>query len=693
VNIVTTHSAYWILLILTLAGALIYFIYYKKLTTGASKYQSVFLSALRFLTFIFLGFLLLSPMIKINSSQVRKPVIIFAQDNSKSMILSKDSAFLQNTFPQKVQQIIKKLSEKYEVKTVQFGDTVKNNLDFTFNDKTTDFEEFFNKFNTEFFNINTGAVIIVSDGLYNKGTNPVYASQHLSFPVYTIPFGDTVPKADAKILKVNFNKTAYKGSNFPVVINVAATMLNGKNVTVELSKGDKLLKSKKITVEGNNFFDKIPFYIKADSSGVFEYSVKLSVDYKEINTFNNTKNIYINVEENKRKILLLQNGYHPDIAVFKRIIDKNPAFEIEILSPDKFTGKVQDYALVILHQLPSNKHSLQKILPELIKKEIPLLFIFGKETSVQAINNLNLFLKINRKNNLLDEVLPVLNNNFTLFNTTIDADALQGMPPLFVPFGEYKTLPANNVIMYQQIGSIKTQKPLWAFVDAGNTKIGFIVGEGIWRWRLYEYKKFRDHSLTNELITKTIQYLSLTKRKSPFVVEFPTISNENDNIAFKAQLFNASNEFVTNAEIKLKITDKNGNSYPYIFESSDNQYIANIGNLKKGKYRFTASTAVGNKKYKKSGNFIIKESMLEQSDLVADYNLLYKLSLQSNGKMFDKSDLDKLLTEIENNVNIKPVIYTQKTLKELIDLKWLFAIFILLLTIEWFFRKYWGMIQ
>jgi hypothetical protein len=309
---------------------------------------------------------------------------------------------------------------------------------------------------------------------------------------------------------------------------------------------------------------------------------------------------------------------------------------------------------------------------------------------VQAINNLDLFLKINRKNNLLDEVLPVFNNNFTLFNTTIDYDALQSMPPLYVPFGEYKTLPANSVVLYQQIGNIKTQKPLWAFVNAGNTKVGFILGEGIWKWRLYEYKKFRDHSLTNELITKTIQYLSLTKRKSPFIVEYPAISNENDNIVFKAGLFNASNEFINNAKIKLNITDKSGNKYPYIFEPSDNQYIANIGNLQKGKYYFTALTNIGNKKYEKSGSFIIKESMLEQSDLLADYNLLYKLSLQSNGKMFSKYDLDKLRLEIENNVNIKPVFYTQKTLKELIDIKQLFAVFILLIAIEWFFRKYWG---
>ena len=38
------------------------------------------------------------------------------------------------------------------------------------------------------------------------------------------------------------------------------------------------------------------------------------------------------------------------------------------------------------------------------------------------------------------------------------------------------------------------------------------MGEGLWKWRMQEYKVFSDHSITNELIIKTVQYLALKNK-------------------------------------------------------------------------------------------------------------------------------------------------------------------------------------
>ena len=60
------------------------------------------------------------------------------------------------------------------------------------------------------------------------------------------------------------------------------------------------------------------------------------------------------------------------------------------------------------------------------------------------------------------------------------------------------------------------------------------MGEGIWKWRLQEYKKFRDHSITNELVIKTIQYLALKNRKTPFVLDYSKTVSENRDVIFNA---------------------------------------------------------------------------------------------------------------------------------------------------------------
>ncbi len=691
--VITAQSIYWLFLIIGISGAITYLLYYKNLiSSDLDKSKSLFLSIIRFFSLIFIGFLLLGPLIKIITSKTQKPIVIIANDNSQSMVLSKDSTFLRDSFPGLLNTLEKKLSEKYDVHTLQFGDSV-NSLSATFTHKETNFESLFNEFNTTFFNRNVGALIIASDGLYNKGINPLYASQNLPFPIYTVPFGDTVLNTDIAISKVDYNKVAFKGSKFPVMVSVLANLLQGKTVKVDITDNSgKVIKSQNIIIDNNSFFKKIPFYLNADSSGIFEYTVKAAIDGSELNLLNNTKKIYVQVEENKRKILLLQNGYHPDVAVFKRIIEATPEFEIDISNTSEFKKDILDYALVILHQLPSNSNNLQKVLPALVKNEIPLLFVFGKETSVKSVNNLDLLLNIDQKNNLFDDALPTINKEFTLFNTTVDNHLISEMTPLYVPFGLYNNMLKNHVLLYQKIGQIETRKPLWAFNETGQQKVGFILGEGLWKWRLREYKEYRDHSITDELVVKTIQYLALKNRKDPFVINYPKTIGENQEIHFNAKLLNASNELVKDAVIQLNIFDNEGNKYTYTFEQTNNSYSVNIGVLNIGKYAFKVSTQLGNIAFNKTGTFIVKENMIEQTNLIADYNMLYKLSINSNGKQIDKYNIVDLVNIIEENTNIAPVVYIQKTLRELIHLKWLFVLLAFMLGAEWFFRKFWGII-
>jgi hypothetical protein len=66
--------------------------------------------------------------------------------------------------------------------------------------------------------------------------------------------------------------------------------------------------------------------------------------------------------------------------------------------------------------------------------------------------------------------------------------------------------------------------------------------------------------------------------------------------------------------------------------------------------------------------------------------------LQSGGQLFYKNQLAELEKAIEQNENIKPVIYKQNEVKELLNLKWIFFVILGLLSLEWFIRKWNGFI-
>lgn len=79
----------------------------------------------------------------------------------------------------------------------------------------------------------------------------------------------------------------------------------------------------------------------------------------EENTINNRKDIYVEVLDSKKKILILASAPHPDIAAFKSVIEQNKNYESEFATMDDMS-KVKDisaYDMIILHNLPNNTNS------------------------------------------------------------------------------------------------------------------------------------------------------------------------------------------------------------------------------------------------------------------------------------------------------------------------------------------------
>lgn len=690
-SINTTYSAFLIIPVIIIAAITVYILYYRKIShENISNFKKLLLLSTRFLVLIVLGFLLLKPIIKHNKTSLQNPTVLLAIDNSASMMLNNDSIYIRDSVLPLFNNLVNEKEGNINYKYICFGDSISYNSP-GFNDNATNYEQLFNEFNSTFFNQNIGALVIVSDGIYNKGMHPKYAGRNASFPIYSVPVGDTIIKPDAFINRIEHNAVVYKGSQFPVEIGIQSNLMENKTVAIDIFRDNILVQSQKLNINSANFYKKVLFNLKADSSGVFKYDVRINSPINESNKLNNNKSFFVEIEDEKRKILIVQEGYHPDVSVLQTIIDKSPAFEAEMVNANELKSNIHEFDLVVLHQLPSNKNIIQNTVNQLIEKSTPVLFILGNQINIQALNNV-LNYKIEHKKNLFDEVLPFYNNDFNLFNITISEQFFSELPPLSVPFGNYNAIPSSQVLFYQQVGSIESANPLWGFVNNGAQKIGFIMGEGIWKWRIQEYKKNNDHSITNELVMKTIQYLATKQKQETFMLDYVNIYNRNQTVNIMAKLFNASNELVKNADIRLNLIDEKGNTYPFVFKEFDTDYQANLGILNKGKYTFTAQTKYDGKEYLKNGTFIVNENQVEKSNLNADYNLMYQLAQQSGGKVINKQNINELINDLKNNPNIKSIKYMQKTIFDLINIKMLLAILILLLGVEWFLRKYWGLV-
>ena len=87
----TTQYSLWFLPICLIGGFLFAWFLYRKETkfNEVSGILKNLMFALRFLSVSIIAFLLLSPIIKNLGKTIEKPIIIFAQDNSESVLLEK----------------------------------------------------------------------------------------------------------------------------------------------------------------------------------------------------------------------------------------------------------------------------------------------------------------------------------------------------------------------------------------------------------------------------------------------------------------------------------------------------------------------------------------------------------------------------------------------------------------------------
>lgn len=689
---ILTAYPWWFFILCILFGllttALLYFYQNKSEFTKPVKWSLV---SLRFISSTLIAFLLLSPMIRTIKRNTVKPTIVIGVDNSASIRMNSDSAYFKSKYVSDIQKIRDELQKDYNVEIYNFGDKIRKSDNADFKDEVTDISSLFKEVNTRYFNRNIGAVILASDGIYNSGADPLYEVRKSKYPVYTINLGDTTVKKDLKIQRVLNNKTTFKGNRFPVEITVHALQSPGARSVVRISQGTSVLFTQELVVSGNNQVITIPAMLEAKEAGLIKLRISVDEISGEINTANNYRDIFIEVKENKMKVAIVSEAPHPDIAALERVIENSNNFEVEVFTSRDFNKNPQLYNLIVLNQLPSASNPYTDQVNNIIRSKTPLLLIIGSQSNIQQINGLDLGITMVNFKGSYNEALPVLNQNFSLFLYSEGQKKLiENLPPLVSPFASYNVAKSVNVFLKQAIGSTTTEMPLIMFNETIDRRTCVITGEGIWKWRIFDYVQNSSHDNFDELFGKMFIYLTAQADKGRFRVNWNNFYAENENIEFSAILYNESFEAVTEPQVTIEITDQQKRKFNYSFSAEDEKYSLKIGNFTPGIYTFEAKANAPDQVFTKNGSFVVTDVKLEDINLIANHKLLNLMASESGGKSFSQNDFKALPEQLMTNENVKPIIYTNRNYMDLIDYFPIMILIFLLLGIEWFLRKYMG---
>ncbi len=655
-------------------------LYYRnKKNKEVSRNTLLWMSVLRFLSVALISFFLLDIFFKTRRNETQNPVLLLAIDNSSSMTAVADSTFVKKELLTALNNFKNNLASKFTVKTVLFGDKTSTDQNPDFSEKETDLENLVKELDNNYSGQNNGALVIVSDGIYNKGASPVYAAEKLGYPVFSVAMGDTSQIRDVAIRKINHNQVAYLGNNFPVEVLVNVKKYQGKEVTVTLNNNGVEKARQIIRVNSPDFLSTCNFTLNAAATGLVKYTARVSVLEGEKNIANNNLSFVMEVIDNREKVLLLANAPHPDVSAIKDAIVNSTSFELEYAMAPDFKKPLKPYSLVIFHGFSPSQVQL---LNECRNGMIPYWIV--NPVTMENLPGIRVPGGFSRSS----DAEPLFDESFGLFSLSNDLKSLlKDLPAVTAPFGNYNVANNANILIRQRIGVVETENPLLVFSEMNGLKTGLFIGDGLWKWKLRDYSEHNNNALFQELISKCVQYLSVKSDKSFFRITAPKIINENEYIELGAEVYNKSYELVTDPDVTLVLTNAQDKKFNYTFSKTAGAYRLNIGLLPPGEYKYLATVKNNGEVFVKQGIIVVKEVVAEKINTVANHALLYQMANRTNGKMYYASQLKDLEAELMKSDTIKPVTYSQVSTSLLIDLKWLFWLILLLLVTEWFFRK------
>lgn len=668
------QSGWWLLLIIALSVGLTWFLYSIKKTPW-TKTQNWVLAAVRFFAVFFALLLLLEPVLNQTVTESEKPIVAIAIDNSQSVV----SRSIDSTSLKSQVQVLKGELEEEDMEVRVFSMTDSDSLNF--NQPQSDIFSLLKKVESAMEGRNWVSTVLLSDGIYNRGSSPIY--KQFPVPQFAIGLGDTIPPKDINISRVLYNKVSFKGSETPIKVEIMQEGFDDQTIELNLMEKGKVLAKKSVSLDKN--IQEVEFVVKSEEEGLRRLEVRTVLRQDEFVAENNRSGIFMEVVDGRQKVLIVAQAPHPDIKAIRSALSSTENYQTDVYIPSVNTESPSEiYDVVIYHGAFAGRSSFEE-------KENPgVWYILNEKSSLQRFNKDIPFFNVQKRGSQPDLVAGSFNQSFSKFKIPEDQRLFEDFPPISVPFGDYSVSGPSEILLYQKLGSVTTRKPLFAFYDDGTKKGAVLAGENIWKWKLQEAAINGQSTQFDNIVLKTVQFLSVKNDKQQFRFRSRGSSfSDLEPIPFDAEVYNDIYERIYGNKISLRVTSEEGNVEDFEFTDSEFNSSFKVPTLESGIYTYNASVKLGERTLTDKGQFLVEEVNKEYLNLKANHNLLQSLAIKTEGEYIHYNDFDQLRDRLIAR-DFKNLLRSSESYFPLIQSTWMLLIILLLLSAEYGLRKYWG---
>ena len=674
----------WLSIVISLAaGTLVAGLLYFKQRDYDQRWLKFLLFALRASGFALVFFVLIAPLIQHKEREILKPVVAVLVDNSRSLLFGPDSTNIKTELLKNLEAATAN-AENAEIQFYSFDASLAAEAA-DFSGSATDIGQALHDIKREIPRDRLGAVVLVSDGIYNRGSNPLYEATTGLVPIYTVALGDSSRQRDVGFGDVVAPRFVFRGDEILVQATVTASNFLGEEMQVRLKQGNTVLATKKVKATDANFASIQRFTIKTKEPGTFAYDLEIPVVAGERNTRNNTYRFYVEVIESRKKITILSPAPHPDVAAIREALKKIDAYEVGYQKLTEGTTIDPEAELAIVF--------LQPNLPARVYQDVistyngPLWLVVDAQLDgrIPSLVMPEITIPRMRQGSV---VRPVLNQEFGLFRfSKATQEALSKLPSVPAFGGQIQTKQPSEMLFATADGF-----PLALYGGAENRRLCMFNINGLWKLRMQNFKNYQNHTAFDEWMQLTAQYLTVESSSNRLRLYYEPRIAAGEVLALRAEVYDAAMRPTSAATASLNVISADGSKQEYALPQRDNAYGTDISGLAAGTYKLQASAVLGSENLSAQGELIVFEQTLEALNTRANHALMLQLANATGGEFYTQSQLQNLGEELSTSTNLVPVERIYKSSVPLVDVTWLLFLAALLFAVEWVLRRYFGRI-
>lgn len=696
-------------LIFILLGSLLLILYtlyiYKYTTPVIPSQLRYLLIIIRMLVIIFILLIIFEPQLSVKHSILIEKTNYLFIDNSSSLSVKDSSTRLEkiSAFRNDFNELNKARKKEYlfGIEPVEFSDTGK--LQINFSEPLTNFAKIFDLLKSA-DDINT--ITIVSDGIITDGHEPIYETEKIGAPVFTIGIGDSSYQKDIYIKDVIFNQNIYAEKPTEIEVSLIQTGYDNQLTRVSLFEEDKLVQTKDVQLSSTGI-SKIKFDFTPRSSGEKRMRITTSALPSEFNSINNSKVFYLNVIKSKVKVTVVSGSPSPDLSSILNSLsaDKNiDVRKIVQIGPNKFIDELNlalidsaDILFVIDFPRQNSSEELINKVFRNIQNNKPFFLQITPNTDLNKLKRLETYLpvsisSINDENILIQPDIVTGNFNSIFSSMSAQQNIWLSLPPINRNNSELIPKAESSILIRSIAKNIPLNTPLLVSRSLGRQRSISLIAGDIWRWQLSVAD--RNPFFFSNFINDIVKWLNLADSKKQFTIRpGKKIYDVGEKLEFTAELYDQTFTPISSAEVTLDIRRGPTNYNLKLDKLKDGIFVGDFESMVTGDYSFEATAKFDGVELKSdAGRFSIVPGSIEKLDTRMNINFLKQLAHISGGRYYSIDDYKKLIGEIKKinqNMDSSRIIFDEI---QLWSNMWTIVLIISLFTIEWFIRKRIGML-